>query len=59
MDSDIRSKQIKETSQLVNNKRSQENPYTIEINGTTVNIRFTGNDSINYRLAGAFSTMIG
>ena len=59
MDSSIRFKQIKESSQPVNVKRPPENPYTLEINGTTVNIRFTGNESLNHRLAGAFSTMLG
>ena len=59
MDSSIQTKPINKPSQTLNIKRYPENPYTIEINGTTVNIRFTGNESINYRLAGAFSTMIG
>lgn len=59
MDSSIRFQQIKDHSQAVNVKHPPENPYTLEINGTTVNIRFTGNESLNHRLAGAFNTMIG
>ncbi len=59
MDSDIRFKQINEPSQTVNVKHPPENPYTIKINGTTVNIRFTGDESLNHRLAGVFSTMLG
>ena len=58
MDSDIRFKSINGPSQPVNVKRPPENPYTIKINGTTVNIRFAGDESINHCLAGAFSTML-
>ena len=59
MDSSIRFQQIKDHSQAVNVKHPPENPYTIEINGTTINIRFAGDESINHCLAGAFSTMLG
>lgn len=59
MDSDIRFKSINGPSQPVNVKHPPENPYTIVINGTNVNIRFAGTDSLNHRLAGAFSTMLG
>lgn len=59
MDSSIRFQQIKDHFQAVKVKHPPENPYTIKINGTTVNIRFTGNESLNHRLAGAFNTMIG
>lgn len=59
MDSSIQIEPTKTPSQTTNGNRPPENPYTLEINGTTVNIRFTGNESLNHRLAGAFNTMIG
>lgn len=59
MDSSIQTKPTKKPSQTANGDHHPENPYTITINGTTVNIRFTGNESLNHRLADAFSTMLG
>lgn len=59
MNSIIQTKPTKKSSQTANSDRHPDKPYTLEINGTTVNIRFTGNESLSHRLAGAFSTMLG
>lgn len=59
MDSSIQIEPTKTPSQTTNGNHPQDKLYTVEINGTNVNIRFAGTDSLNHRLAGAFSTMLG
>lgn len=59
MDSSIRIKSAKKPTQTTNSNRPPDKPYTLEINGTNVNIRFAGTDSLNHRLAGVFSAMLG
>lgn len=58
MDHGIQIEPTKTPSQTTNGNRPPDKPYTLEINGTNVNIRFAGTDSLNQRLAGAFSTML-
>lgn len=58
MDQGITIKPTKTPSQMTNGNRPPDKPYTLKINGTNVNIRFAGTDSLNQRLAGAFSTML-
>lgn len=59
MNNIIQTKPTKKPSQTANSDRHPDKPYTLVINGTTINIRFAGDESLNHRLAGAFSTMLG
>lgn len=58
MDQGIPIKPPKDLFHTLSDDHRHDKPYTLEINGTNVNIRFAGTDSLNHRLAGAFTTML-
>lgn len=53
MDTQIKTETIFQTAQ-----QHKDDSYHLKVNDTSVVIRFTGSDSLNTRLASAFSTML-
>lgn len=58
MDYGIQIEPTKTPSLTTNGNCPPDKPYKLDVNGTTINIRFAGTDSLNHRLAGVFSTML-
>lgn len=50
--------QIKTETNFQKAPQHKDDSYLLNVNDTTVVIRFTGSDSLNTRLASAFSAML-